>query len=329
MLKGDTIVIFTNESEKFFKDNWTPRVKLHTGLNTFPEGGINMRLYTLNELRLMKDNPYSNKELLPNITPYTFSVWIRIVSISDDDKLRTCPDGSIYVRNITVGERYSIFDIETVKLFNLPIGNSYIYSLCDHGRLDTLKKLIENNYEIPYNARTILFPACYRGHLNILQWWLNESGLPYHIYFDEMMEYGFKCASDGNHIEILNCLLDFLNNRDQYNNIFIYQCIRNPKYKYFEFFQDRLKNASIGGSVEILNFWKNINEVYHCGADRDSVKKCKHFLPTHFIYTEAVLDWWFNEGLAPEDLYFSYWDIPNVNTYSGKWKSYSGYFLKK
>jgi hypothetical protein len=292
MINANIWVIFTNKHESFFNHYLTlPIVKLHTGLNTFTSD-VRLRVYRLN---LLTEERVSSMSLVE--CPYFVNIWIRIVIFPPDQNVNIANSGNAFedidIRKIILSERHNIFDSLTIKLFNLPIEKQYIYYVCKYGRVDTLNWLITNNYKIQYDLKTILIAiACDNGHLNVLKWWFNDFELPDNFNFKYFLTIAFSKASKYYNINMLEWLLEYtkeLNKKFGNKNWFH---ISN------DYLQEILKDASIGGSLEILNFWKkNIN----IKRWNDFIKKItyvdlKYILPPGIIHNQEVLDWWSNEG---------------------------------
>jgi hypothetical protein len=293
MINANIWVIFTNKPESFFNHYLRlPIVKLHTGLNTFTSD-VRLRVYRLN---LLTEERVSSMSLVE--CPYFANIWIRIVIFPPDQNVNIANSGNAFedidIRKIILSERHNIFDSLTIKLFNLPIEKQYIYYVCKYGRFDILEWLIRNNYKISYDYNNIL-ESCYGGNVNILKWWLNDFELPDNFNFKRFFADAFEKASQYCNINMLEWLLKYKKgfNKKVGNKKGIHMNMLTDLY-----LQKRLKEASISGSLEILNFWKNNINIKRWDnfIKQITYVDFKYILPPGIIHNQEVLDWWSNEG---------------------------------
>ena len=95
-----------------------------------------------------------------------------------------------------LSNKYSLFDVKTIKKFNLPITNEYINIVCAFGKVDTLDYLSKKLNNFPYDEWALSW-ASFNGHVNVLEWWL-KSGLE--LKYTELALY---CASCKGQVKVL------------------------------------------------------------------------------------------------------------------------------
>jgi hypothetical protein len=193
---------------------------------------------------------------------------------------------------VILSEKYPLFDIKTIKKFNLIIDREYIIQVCLNKSLDILKYLyyndrefinivkknsdifdsiaMEDNVEILEWWKTIGLPininnyiasiaSCY-GNVNVLEWWFN-SGLP--LKYDNS---ALSIASMHGHVNVLNWWVN-----------------SGLPLQYDESCIDR---ASKLGYVNVLQWW--LDSGLQLKYTHDSMDN---------VCDINVLDWWLNSKL--------------------------------
>uniref|UniRef100_A0A6C0E7C3 Uncharacterized protein n=1 Tax=viral metagenome TaxID=1070528 RepID=A0A6C0E7C3_9ZZZZ len=151
--------------------------KYKTGLNVYPKSSSPHDKFV-----------YTNKNSVH--TSYTkWSAWIRIVIIPSNQKeLCKCGNNKSCgaVRQIILSKRYPLYDLKTIKKFNLKITADYISYACKLGKIDILEWWKNSGLPLEYDSDAIKY-ASYYSHINILEWW-KTSGLPLK-YSDEPLNH--------------------------------------------------------------------------------------------------------------------------------------------
>jgi hypothetical protein len=223
------------------------------------------------------------------------SNFIRILIIPHNANIREQKYGSLRFDKVILSEKYPLFDIKTIKKFNLIIDREYIIQVCLNKSLDILKYLYYNdnefinivkkdsdifdsiamrdNVEILEWWKTIGLPtninnyiasiaSCY-GNVNVLEWWFNSGlGLKYD-------KWGMNNASMHGHVNVLNWWVN-----------------SGLPLLYDEHSIDR---GSSGGHVNVLNWWVNSGL---------PLKYTEKAIDDASMYGKLdVLEWWKNSGL--------------------------------
>lgn len=97
---------------------------------------------------------------------------------------------------IILGETYALYDIRTIKKFNIHINESFITGASKNGHVNILEWWLKNNLELKYNEDAI-DKASGQGHVKVLEWWKN-SGLEL-----KYCEYSLYFASGNGHLNVL------------------------------------------------------------------------------------------------------------------------------
>jgi hypothetical protein len=265
-----------------------------------------------------------------DIFPCSFNnKWIRIVIVQEN--IAISPKDRFYDKflysasKIILSEKYSLYDLDTIKKFNLKFGSGYIDNFSALGRTDILDYLLHNQSinEDSY-SQDVLDRASSNNKVDVLQWWFN-SGLPLK-YTSEAIDK----ASNKGHIEVLNWWLNsglqLKYTSDAINNTYNLDVLNwwvNSKLP-LKYKSDAMDVASGKGYLHVLNWWIN--------SDLD-LKYSRWSLDLASVNGHLeVLMWWFNSGLelkytekALDDMgmYISQHDIEVLN-----WWKNSGLILK-
>lgn len=138
-----------------------------------------------------------------NITEfYGYGIYLYEVFLptSDPDfKMVVDPAGNKYRANkIILGKKYSLFDVETYKKFNLNIMDNL--ELINFASANGLVYILEwwkaSGLKLYYNENAINF-ASRNGHVNVLEWW-KTSG--FRLYYNK---YAMDWASLTGHVDVL------------------------------------------------------------------------------------------------------------------------------
>jgi hypothetical protein len=233
---------------------------------------------------------------------YDYGIWLWIVEIPDDAQVVEDPHKTFGQKwrtdKIILSQKYSLYDVETVKKFNLKITDEYI-KLAIHSSdtiINLLQWLIDTKdqtfLQLQYTTH-ILDSASRYGYANLLEWWIN-SGLPVNC----SIYYALCLASINGHANVLESWLK-----------------SNLPLKYDEYALDK---ASESGHTNVLDWWFGSGlELKYSKNALDLASKMGHLdvldwwlksdLP--FKYSENaldkasesghtnVLDWWFGSGL--------------------------------
>ena len=132
---------------------------------------------------------------------YGYGVWIREVTIPDNAEMVLDPEGNkCRADKIILGKKYPLYDIETIKKFNLIVDTEFIGLASMLGQTDFLeywlKHCKESGLEFKYTPWAIDC-ASEQGHIEVLEWW-KQSGLKLKYNAE-----GFKHAFRNNHSKVL------------------------------------------------------------------------------------------------------------------------------
>uniref|UniRef100_A0A6C0E5W6 Ankyrin repeat protein n=1 Tax=viral metagenome TaxID=1070528 RepID=A0A6C0E5W6_9ZZZZ len=246
---------------------------------------------------------------LDNVDKFYYKgVWLRIIEIPKGAKSVKDPDdvhGEKWrLDKIILKNKYPLYNLETIKKFNLKITNYYITEVCKRGHIDILEWYLINNPSFKFSNQIlnetikcgqiktlewcrernlvpidlpILDIGSAEGHLEVLVW-LQKSGLP--CKYSEM---AMDDASYYGHIDVLEWWLN-----------------SGLSLKYSEM---ALEHASWMSNINVLAWWKNSGlplkyseNVLNLAAENGNID---------------VLTWWLHSGL--ELNYGSF--IHNYNLY--------------
>jgi hypothetical protein len=180
---------FFQSANVFFKYN-TESSKFKSGLNIVNYKGSNSNVYIINVNTFYN----TNVEHMYIRLVISISEPIILTPINLFSKLIGFPKNS----KIILSDRYNLFDMETIKRFNLKITGEYIDGLCVNGKVDMLETLKNAGmlcpkvlYERIGGKLLLYYPSIYK-QINVLEWWKN-SGLPLeydHVVLDSVAELG-------------------------------------------------------------------------------------------------------------------------------------------
>jgi hypothetical protein len=144
-----------------------------TGLNILSEEEYNKLL-----LRMDKVNLYIHT-----------ARFIRLAIISSESTLK---------KMIILSEKYYLYDIKTIKKFNLEITANYVAGVCRWGSPNILDYINNKHGGLmrftSYNhLKYEYYHASEYGNVNVLEW-LKNSGLPF-VYFDGLLLNKFRCIN--------------------------------------------------------------------------------------------------------------------------------------
>jgi hypothetical protein len=168
-----------------------------------------------------------------------------------------------------LSDKYYIYSIKTIKIFNIPINFSYIKDLCRHGKVEVLEYLMNShkNQTVNENVKrylesNLLDLASEFNQLHVLQWSTKlELSLNY-------TENALDNASKNNHYDVLdwwyksNLPLKYskraLTKASEYSNILILEWWKHSglELKYDEV---ALNYAAQCGDIEVMNWWCTSN----------------------------------------------------------------------
>jgi len=166
---------------------------------------------------------------------------------------------------------YYLYDIKTIKKFNLKITDYQVLDLFKFGHIEVLEWLKKSNMLFLSLRRKNIYMdiASEYGHVDILEW-MKNSGLPLK-YSDK----AFINASKNGHVNVL----------EWWKNSGLHLKYSSGS----NFCNSALGLASKEGHVDVLNWWKNSGLLLQYDIDvLDWISTYGHI---------NVLDWWFNSGL--------------------------------
>ena len=203
---------------------------------------------------------------------YGFGVNLREVTLPDSDPdflMVKDPEGKKYRANkIILGEKYSLFDPKTYKLFDLDVvKNTFLINhVSALGFIDVLNWWTRKRLPMAYDADALVL-ASQNGQIMVLDWWQHASrrfGLQLQYDNDAM-----TLASRVGQIAVLNWW--------KHSGLEL-------KYD-----QNALMEASEMGQITVLNWWLTSNlELRYDQGTLISAATHGH---------DHVLDWWFSSGL--------------------------------
>jgi hypothetical protein len=241
---------------------------------------------------------------------YEYGVWLWIVKIPDDAQVVEDPGKTFGQKwrtdKIILSQKYPLYDVETVKKFNLKITELYI-KLAIHSSdtiINLLQWLIDRKDQtllsLQYTTH-ILDSASEYGYVNILEWWFKSGLAVNHSIF------ALRLASFNCHINVLESwlksnlplkydeyILDYVSgfvsgDNGKHINVLNWWIKSNLPLKYTE---NALVWASKLGNVEVLDWWlkSNLPLKYTKGL-------FSQLNPSRHYYSNEVLEWWKNSGL--------------------------------
>ena len=230
---------------------------------------------------------------------YQYGVWLRVVIIPDDALMVKDPAGNKWrADKIILGERYPLYDLGTIKKFNLKINEYFICLSSGRGCLDVLEWWLKTNneagLELKYDWQAVNY-ASSESQFKILDWWLKahqEHGLEL-----KYSSWAIGDASSNGHVNTLewwrNSGLDL-----KYSYIAIDKASANGHINVLEWWKSSklpmkygnvMKYASMNGHVEVLEWWNN------SGLDLKYNEHAMEYASRNGHVN--VLEWWKNSGL--------------------------------
>jgi hypothetical protein len=148
---------------------------------------------------------YTDLENIHNF--YDYGVWLWIVEIPDNAQVVEDPDKTFGQKwrtdKIILCQKYPLYDVETIKKFNLKITEEYI-RLAIYNHTDTIINLLqwlkdnENPALLQLQHKTFILDAASEyGYADLLDWWF-ESGLEVNYSI-----YGYALATVRGHANVL------------------------------------------------------------------------------------------------------------------------------
>jgi hypothetical protein len=267
---------------------------IKTGLNMGGESldhNGRLKKYTLIHFEYLQNNYYSNASL-------------RIAIIPNDGKIKKQMYNIWATDKIILSESYFLYDINTIKKFNLKITSNYVIQVCKIGNIEILEylknmNLLVNNYQtildLDWNWNTNLnFNSNDAdNYLKILNWWA-KSGLP--LQYTEAA----------------------LHNASMHNNINVLDWWIKSDYP-LKYDENAMDLASLYGNVDVLEWWiKSGLELKYSKKALDGASRYDHV---------NVLTWWKNSGL-PLKYSTDALDLASNDTIVLEWWKNSGLELK-
>jgi len=223
------------------------------------------------------------------------------------------------VSQFIISDPYYLYDVKTIKKFNIPITISYIRYVCRLGHSDVLDWLCKNKseqflkcyMELKECEDDIPSIASEYGNVNVLDWWFN-SGLELRYNVSALDRALYK-----NHISVLEWWKKsglLLKCSDNY--LSLYYAVKLHNFEILEWWKnsglslDLLYNIMmLYGDIHILNWWKNsglslaslYNDEgykYRCGIDR-----------LNFLY-------WWKISVLPLDALHNKYNMDDIIEYS-------------
>jgi hypothetical protein len=107
---------------------------------------------------------------------YGYGVWIREITIPEDAVMVKDPSGGKWrADSIILGDKYPLFDVETIKKFNLKMTENYVDYASYYGHVDVLEWWLkahkESGLELKYSSCAMDW-GCMNCHVDVLEWWL-------------------------------------------------------------------------------------------------------------------------------------------------------------
>jgi hypothetical protein len=172
---------------------------------------------------------------------------------------------------LMLSDIYDIYDLKTVKKFNLEPNDEYIYIACLLGKVEILEWCKNKGWDIKF-TKYILEIISKKGHVHLLEWFKNAG-------------YSMKCYSN-----LLNIASEY-----GHVNVLDWWLKSGLTLKYHE---RALNIASLNGHKHVLEWWSKSNL---------PLKYNKWLLYWLYEYKKenkidtnvynGVLEWWKNSGL--------------------------------
>jgi hypothetical protein len=231
--------------------------ELKTGLNILNDDDESLVLEEFTGSHIPYPIPYfTDSEGIHHY--YYTGCWIRQVIVPRDAKINCGFEKQWISDKIIVGDRFSLYDVKTIKKFNLKITDLYISEVCKRGKVNILEWWKNSGLELKYDMKALDFASSY-GHVEVLEWWKNS---------------GLELKYTGN-------ALDFAS---RYGHVEVLEWWKNSGLK-LNYDAKALNWASENGQIKVLEWWKNsgLELKYTIDASRN----CR----------AQALEWWKNSGL--------------------------------
>jgi hypothetical protein len=293
---------------------------------------------------------------------YNYGIWIRCIEVPPDALIVKDPNETCGVKwrcdKIILKEKYPLYDLNTIKKFNLYISKYYIEQVCILGKTDILEwwlntcknqnecmnhlmnfasvfghvdilELLKNSgFQLNYSVDA-LDRASQNGYINVLNWWL-KSGLELKYTYGAL---DFTYRNKNCYINLLDWwkksglelkyISSTLDEASKYGRVNVLEWWKNSGLP-LEYDEMTLNLASYYGHVNVLEWWKNSGlPLKYDERALDHASILGHI---------NILDWWKNSGLPLKYnewvLYIaSYYNDINVLDVLEWWKN-SGLPLK-
>jgi hypothetical protein len=220
--------------------------------------------------------------------------FIRVVIVPHDVNIQY-KDEYVKLDKVILGEKYPLYDVKTIKKFNLIIDDEYIIWACLGSCLEILEFLYnknDNRINSLMSKSKIFDWVSSRNNVKILEWWKN-SRLPMN-YTDASL----RLASRNGHIHVLDWWFksglelkyteQALDEASANGHVEVLTWWLKSKLP-LKYSERALDDASANGHVEVLTWWlkSKLPLKYSEGAlDKAS-----------FVGHVDVLDWWLKSGL--------------------------------
>lgn len=247
----------------------------HTGIyaNYIPlKSGINNYLFDL----MIFNSDDISKKYIDCITNGNYYIRV-VINLNPKSIISNSHNLSYYIErntNFILSDQISSKNIKSIITFNLPITVKYINeickSICKFNYCKILDYLHNNNKIEKFWIPSVIYQACSRGNVNILEWLKNVNLLCHDTSFlnNNIIHY-IEVASALGNLNILDWW--FKNNLP------------------FEYSESVLDSASANGDINVINWWVNSNlPLKYSKNALDYASKNGHV---------DVLDWWVNSNL--------------------------------
>jgi hypothetical protein len=215
-------------------------------------------------------------------------VWIRIVYLPHNVNVNAIHPNS---NKIILSKRYSIFDLKTIKKFNLKMSFNYLVAVCMRGHVEILEWWKNNHKgQLTYNSVMLDYASAY-GHVKVFEWWKN-SGLSV-LYSKD----AFVFATLNGHLDMIKWLYEYeLSNEEKVSE----EMKKNPYYHLMpkttlETYSNEILILAIeAGHINILEWVKSKN-IISCEDSSDIISTYVDVASSTGNFD--VLEWFKNSGL--------------------------------
>ena len=187
-----------------------------------------------------------------------------------------------------LGEIYALYDVNTLKKFNLDIDDDYIERVCYYGKTEILDYL-KKTHKLTSCPKDALSSASKMGHINVLNWWVN-SGIP--LIYDK---YAIDEACIYGEIDVIKWWIN-----SGLKLIYTESALSYASSNGYTNILDCLKNSGIplvysshaldcACSVDVLTWW------FDSGLKLDYTKHALYYASSEG--NVDILKWWFDSGL--------------------------------